>query len=42
MIANMEQSPDCKGHWIRVDARASGEFVVTNGRNQVSRTYRGR
>jgi beta-lactamase superfamily II metal-dependent hydrolase len=42
MIANTEPSQDCKGHWISVNARASGAFVVTNGRNQVNRTYRGR
>jgi len=42
MIANTEQSADCKGHWIGVDARADGSFVVTNSRNHVSRTYRAR
>jgi beta-lactamase superfamily II metal-dependent hydrolase len=39
MIANTEASADCKGHWIRVDARSNGSFVVTNGRNSFSRTY---
>jgi competence protein ComEC len=39
MIANPEPSADCKGHWIGVDVRADGSFVVTNGRNHVDRTY---
>jgi len=42
MIANVEPSTECKGHWIRVDAAASGGFVVTNGRNNVSKTYKAR
>jgi beta-lactamase superfamily II metal-dependent hydrolase len=42
MIANTEPSTDCKGHWIRVDARSNGSFAVTNGRNDFSRTYRAR
>ncbi|HYM24088.1 MAG TPA: hypothetical protein VEU08_12805, partial [Vicinamibacterales bacterium] len=40
LIANTEASADCKGHWIRVDAAGNGSFTVTNGRNNVSRTYR--
>ena len=42
MIANVEPSTDCKGNWIRVDARADGGFTVTNGRNNFSKTYQGR
>jgi len=42
MIANPEASPECKGHWIKVDARSDGTFVVTNGRNNVSKAYKGR
>lgn len=42
MIANPEASADCKGHAIRVDARADGTFTVTNTRNDFSRTYRSR
>jgi beta-lactamase superfamily II metal-dependent hydrolase len=41
-IANVEASADCKGHAIRVDARADGTFVVTNTRNDFSETYHGR
>jgi competence protein ComEC len=42
MIANMEASAECSGHWIRVDARSDGGFDVTNSRNGVTRTYNGR
>jgi beta-lactamase superfamily II metal-dependent hydrolase len=42
MIANVEASTDCKGHWIRVDAQADGRFAVTNGRNEVTKNYRAR
>ncbi|HEY6212841.1 MAG TPA: MBL fold metallo-hydrolase [Vicinamibacterales bacterium] len=39
MIANPEASADCKGHWIRVDVQSNRRFTVTNGRNNLSRTY---
>jgi hypothetical protein len=39
MIANLEPSTECKGHAINVEAHADGSFVVTNSRNNVSRTY---
>jgi beta-lactamase superfamily II metal-dependent hydrolase len=42
MIANVEPSTECQGHWIRVDARPDGGFVVTNGRNGVSKSYKRR
>jgi competence protein ComEC len=42
LIANVEASTECKGHWIRVDAEANGGFVVTNGRNNVSKAYKPR
>lgn len=42
LIANLDASAECKGNWIRVDARENGGFTVTNGRNQVSKTYKGR
>ena len=40
MIANLEPSAECKGHWIRVDVQSNGQFTVTNGRNDVSKSYR--
>ena len=39
MIANLEPSTECKGHAIDVEAHGDGSFVVTNSRNNVSRTY---
>ena len=39
MIANLEPSTECKGRAIDVEAHADGSFVVTNSRNNVSRTY---
>jgi len=42
MIANLEPSPECKGHAIAVTAKSDGSFIVTNTRNNVSRTYRAR
>jgi competence protein ComEC len=42
MIANLEPSTECKGHWIRVDVGSNGGYVVTNGRNNFSKTYQGR
>jgi len=42
MIANPEASPECKGNWIKVDARSDGAFIVTNGRNNVRKAYKGR
>jgi competence protein ComEC len=42
LIANLEPSTDCKGHWIGVDVEANGSYVVTNGRNNVKRTYHAR
>ncbi len=40
MIANVEASPECKGHAIGVDARPDGSFVATNTGNNFSQTYR--
>ena len=39
MIANLEPSTECNGHWIRVDAQSNGQFTVTNGRNDFSKKY---
>jgi len=40
LIANTEASADCKGHWIRIDVGGNRTYTVTNGRNNVSRSYR--
>ena len=42
MIANVEESADCKGNWIRASVKPDGTFTVTNGRNGFSKTYKTR
>jgi len=42
MIANLEDSADCQGHWIRGSVSSDGKFTVTNGRNGFSKTYAAR
>ena len=42
MIANLEDTPECNGHWIRASVSQDGTFTVTNGRNGFSRTYTAR
>jgi competence protein ComEC len=42
MIANLEESADCKGNWIKASVAKDGSFTVTNGRNGFSRTYKAR
>ncbi|MEO8050068.1 MAG: MBL fold metallo-hydrolase [Acidobacteriota bacterium] len=39
MIANLEPSDQCQGHWIKVVVESSGKFTVTNGRNGFSQSY---
>jgi competence protein ComEC len=40
LIANLEESADCKGNWIRAAVSSDGLLTMTNGRNGVSKTYR--
>jgi hypothetical protein len=42
MIANLEETALCQGHWIRASIRADGTFTVTNGRNGFSKNYAAR
>jgi beta-lactamase superfamily II metal-dependent hydrolase len=42
MIANTEPSAECSGHWIKVDVLSDGRYVITNGRNNFSKTYQPR
>lgn len=42
MIANLEETATCQGHWIRASVRLDGTFTVTNGRNGFSKTYMAR
>ena len=42
MIANFEETADCKGNWIKASVAADGKFTLTNGRNGFSKTYQAR
>ena len=42
MIANLEDTAECNGHWIRASVSQDGSFTVTNSRNGFSRTYTAR
>ena len=42
MIANLEDTAECRGHWLKASVEASGAFTVTNGRNGFSKSYRAR
>ena len=42
MIANFEETDDCKGHWIKASVKADGTYTVTNARNGFSKTYKAR
>jgi len=39
MIANLEDSADCKGNWIKASVTHNGKITVTNGRNGFSKSY---
>jgi beta-lactamase superfamily II metal-dependent hydrolase len=39
MIANLDDTADCKGNWIKASIERSGRFTLTNGRNGYSKTY---
>lgn len=38
-IANLEDTADCKGNWIKASIAPDGKFTITNGRNNFSKTY---
>jgi len=42
MIANVEDTADCKGNWIKASVAPDGKFTITNGRNGFSKTYAAR
>jgi hypothetical protein len=42
MIANFEESADCKGNEITASVSPDGKFTVTNARNGFSKTYTAR
>ena len=42
MIANLEDTTDCKGNWIKASVAPDGKFTITNGRNGFSKMYAAR
>jgi len=42
MIANFEETAECKGNWISASVAPDGKFTVTNGRNGFSKSYAAR
>jgi len=42
MTANLGETADCPGHWIKASVGADGKFTITNGRNEFSKTYTAR
>ena len=42
MIANLEETAECKGNWIKASVARDGKFTITNGRNGFSKTYQAR
>jgi beta-lactamase superfamily II metal-dependent hydrolase len=42
MIANLGETENCEGHWIKASVGADGKFTITNGRNGFSKTYAAR
>jgi hypothetical protein len=42
MIANLEPSDACQGHWLKLSVAPDGKYTLTNGRNGFSKTYASR
>ena len=42
MIANLEETAECNGHWIRALVNQDGRFSLMNSRNGFSQTYTAR
>ena len=42
MIANLEETADCQGHWLKASVERDGRFTVTNSRNGFQRAYAAR
>jgi beta-lactamase superfamily II metal-dependent hydrolase len=40
LIANLGETKDCKGFWIKASLNGDGTYTLTNGRNGFSKTYR--
>lgn len=39
-IANLGESEDCEGHWIKASVQADGTFAILNSRNGFSKSYK--
>lgn len=39
MIANLEDTAECKGNWIQASVARDGKFTMTNSRNGFSKSY---
>jgi competence protein ComEC len=37
--ANLEETADCKGQWLKASVSKDGKFTLTNSRNNYSKTY---
>jgi hypothetical protein len=42
MIANFEETAECKGNWIKASVAGDGKFTITNGRNGFTKAYTSR
>jgi beta-lactamase superfamily II metal-dependent hydrolase len=42
MIANLEETAECRGYWIKASVSRDGRFTITNGRNGFSQAYAAR
>jgi len=39
LVANFEETPECKGHWIKASVAPDGSFTITNGRTGFTKGY---
>jgi len=39
-IANLTDSDQCEGHWLKASVAANGSFTLTNGRTGYAKTYK--
>jgi competence protein ComEC len=42
MIANLEDTDQCQGHWLKASVKRDGTVTMTNGRNGFSKMYKAR
>ena len=42
MIANLEDTAECQGHWLKASIAANGRYTITNSRNGFNKTYTAR